>query len=188
MPGGNWERIHSSTIENGSGNISVDLDNLKKSIQQNVQVPDALRVTPRIPQQKVNKPKIIVSGEFIWEKEWDAPWEKYFSKTWAELNYLMLYKKLSYKDYFELFNRFVDIRQWNLWDCYLVSSIKSLARAKYFDTLMMTSIKKNNDGSFDIYLPLWSPSWNKIHISKEELNLAKINWSLWYKILEVWFA
>lgn len=189
MPWGNWERIHSSTIENGNGNISVDLDNLKKSIQQNVQVPDALRVAPRVPQQKVNEPITTVSGEFFWEKRWEAPWDKLsFDKTWHELNYLMIYKKLSYKEYYELFGWFVNLKQWNFWDCYLVSSIKSLARANYFDTLMMTSIKKNNDGSFDIYLPLWSPSWNKIHISKEELNLAKINWSLWYKILEVWFA
>lgn len=188
MPGENWEHKHELRTENINVNIPKDLEELKKSIQQNIQIPDALRVDPLPKKEKVSEPKIIASGEFIWEKEWAAPWEKYFSKTWAELNYLMLYKKLSYKDYFELFNRFVDVRQWSLWDCYLVSSIKSLARSRYFDTLMMTSIQKNKDGSFNLYLPLWNPSWKKIHISREELKLAKINWSDWYKILEVWFA
>lgn len=187
MPGGNWEHIHSSTIENGNGNISGDLANLKKSIHQNIEVPDAIYVAPRQTSQK-QPLTTIISWEYFWEKKWNAPWEKYLSKAGKELNYLALHKKLSKSDYENLFSGFINVAQWRFWDCYLISTIKSLARSRYFDTLMMTSIEKNKDGSYNLYFPLWNISWQKIHISKEELKLAHINWSDWYKLLEVWFA
>lgn len=152
------------------------------------EVPDALRVTPKIMSQKAPIPTTLVSGEFFWEKTWEAPWEKHIYKTWAEYTYLFLYKKLSFEEYDKLFNGFVNVKQWWFWDCYLISTIKSLARSRYFDTLMMTSIENDKDGSYNIYFPLWNPNWKKIHISKEELKLAKIKWSLWYKILEIWFS
>lgn len=158
------------------------------TVKETFQVPDALHVATRTPSQEWLWIKTVISGEFSWEKSWGAPWEKYLGKSLIENTYLMLYRKLSYEEYSKLFSGFTDTKQWDLWDCYLVSTIKSLARSKYFSTLMVTSIQKNEDGSFNLYLPLWSPSWNKIHISKEELSLAKINWSVWYKILEIWFA
>lgn len=156
--------------------------------KETFKVPDALHVSTKTPPQEWLWVKTVISGEFFWEKSWGAPWEKYLGKYLIENTYLTFYRKLSDEEYSKLFNGFIDTKQWDLWDCYLVSTIKSLARSKYFDTLMMTSIQINGDGSFNLYLPLWTPSWKKIHISKEELSLAKISWADWYKILEVWFA
>lgn len=168
--------------------IKRELKELESSILQNVNVPDALRVAPRVVPPIKPAPKIEVSGKFLWEEKWAAPWEKFPYRVGVELGYLNMYRKLSNEDYNKLFSGFVDVRQWFFWDCYLVSTIKSLARSRYFDTLMMTSIQKSGDWSYDLYLPLWQPNWKKIHISKEELSLAKIKWSDGYKILEVWFA
>lgn len=165
-------------------NIPDDLNKLKSSIS----VPDALRVARKKIPDNLHKNKTTVSGEFFWEKKWYAPWEKFWYKAGPELIYLNKCRKLSDEDYTKLFTGFINVRQWYFWDCYLVSTIKSLARTRYFDTLMKTSIEKDGDNSFTLCLPLWNPNWKKIHISKEELNLAQIKWSTWYKILEVWFA
>jgi hypothetical protein len=53
---------------------------------------------------------------------------------------------------------------------------------------MRTSIKKNNDGSYIVKLPLWEPQWEEIHITKNELKNAKVIGSDWYKLIEVAFA
>ena len=183
-----FDDIHDIDLDNGIDDIPWNLKFLKTEIQKNVCVPDATRVhKPVMPQSKpIGKSEI--SSEFLWEKEWGAPWEKYLYKAGRELTYLSMYRKLSNDDYNKLFSWFVDVRQWYFGDCYLVSAIKTLARSRYFDSLMITSIQKNNDGSYDLYLPLWRPNWRKIHISPDELKIAKIKWSDGYKILEVWYA
>lgn len=68
-----------------------------------------------------------------------------------------------------------------------------LINAQHFRTLMRTSIQpvKRKDGSgswYQIKIPLWEPSWRKILIKNSELNVAKIKWNTWYKILELVYA
>lgn len=92
---------------------------------------------------------------------------------------------LSLKDYNELFCNFYQNKQGELWDCYLVSTIRGLARTEFFDTLIRTSITKYNDGSYTVRLPLWEPWWKLYKISKYEIDKAKIKWRDWYKILEL---
>lgn len=116
-----------------------------------------------------------------------APWT-HMSQDSKELWYLAMFQRLSMDDYQDMFKWLKNLRQWAFGNCYLVVAIKNIARSKYFDTLMMTSIKKNYDNSFNLYMPLWEPSWLKINISNEDLKSATIRWSIWYKILEVWFA
>ncbi len=181
----NKERDYDSSLENERDNFHKELDFLKSNITH---LPDALRVAPHVMPLNIPIKKTEVSGKFLWEERWAAPWEKFPYRVGLELGYLNMHRKLSNEDYNKLFSGFVDVRQWFFGDCYLVSTIKSLARSRYFDTLMMTSIQKNSDWSYDLFLPLWQPDWKKLHISKEELSLAKIKWSDGYKILEVWFA
>ena len=181
------ENIESSeNKESVKNNTRKELEYLKSDI---VQVSDALRVaTPHVLVDENIGKKTVVAWEFPERKKWYTIGDKFSNNVSSELKYLARYRKLSDEDYRDLFSWFADVRQWYFWDCYLVSTIKSIARSGYFDTLMITSIQKNSDWSFDLYLPLWSNNWKKIHISKDELNLAQIKWSKWYKILEVWFA
>lgn len=122
------------------------------------------------------------------DEEFDyAPWTHMFQTTKENL-YRSMYGKLSMEDYQELFKWLKDLRQWSLGNCYFVVAIKNLARSKYFDTLMMTSIEKNGDNSFNLYMPLWEPWWVKISITPDDLESTTIRWPLWYKLLEIWFA
>ena len=52
----------------------------------------------------------------------------------------------------------------------------------------MTSVERDGDDSFNLYMPLWEPWWVKISITPEDLEATTIWWPLWYKILEIWFA
>ena len=181
------ENLESSeNKESVKNNTRKELQFLKSDI---VQVPDALRVdTPHVLVDENMGKKTVVAWEFPERKKWYTIWDKFSNDISSELKYLNVYRKLSDEDYRDLFSWFADVKQWYFWDCYLVSTIKSIARSGYFDTLMITSLQKNSDWSFDLYLPLWSTNCNKIHISEDELNLAQIKWPKWYKILEVWFA
>lgn len=116
-----------------------------------------------------------------------APWTHIFQTTKEDL-YWSMYKKLSMEDYQELFKWLRNLRQWSLGNCYFIVAIKNLARSKYFDTLMMTSVERDGDNSFNLYMPLWEPWWVKISITTEDLEATTIWWPLWYKILEIWFA
>ena len=128
-----------------------------------------------------------VSGVTL-DEEFDyAPWTHIFQTTKEDL-YMTLHRKLSTEDYQNLFKWLKDLRQWSLGNCYFVVAIKNLARSKYFDTLMMTSVEREGDDSFNLYMPLWEPWWVKISITKEDLEAATIWWPLWYKILEIWFS
>ena len=164
-----------------------DIDDDLKELLKNVQKSDATRVSFRKDPVPKYPKKTVVSSENFWEKEKHAPDELYSLTTLQESTYLTTHRKLSDNDYISLFRGLIDVKQWFFWDCYLVATIKSLARCIYFDTLMKTSIQKNKDWSFNLFLPLWSPDSTKIHISKEELALAQIKWNTGYKILEVWF-
>ena len=186
MPIENKGYKHDSSPETVESNTHKELESLKLNITH---TPDALRVEENIHVKRIGTLKsTTISGEFPGREKGKAPRENFSAKSNHELFYLTQHRKLSDDEYRLLFSWFADVRQWYFWDCYLVSTIKSLARSSYFDTLMITSIQKNSDWSFDLYLPLWNPRWKKIHISKEELNFAKIKWSIGYKILEVWFA
>ena len=116
-----------------------------------------------------------------------APWTHSF-QTDKESLYMTMYKRLCNEDYQNLFKWLKNLKQWSLGNCYFVVAIKNLARSKYFDTLMMTSLEKNSDNSFNLYMPLWEPQWVKIHITHDDLKATTIWWPLWYKILEIWFA
>ena len=126
-----------------------------------------------------------ISAWDLYEYMWYAP--QWIVVSPKETLYFSLYKKLSEQDYADLFHWLKDVKQWSLWDCYLIAAIKTLARVRSFKTLMMTSIEKNNDGSYYLHMPLWEPNWLKIKITPQDINLSKIQWSIWYKILEIWF-
>ena len=122
------------------------------------------------------------------DEEFDcAPWT-HMPQTIEENIYYSMYRKLSMDDYNKLFKWLKDLKQWPLGNCYFVVAIKNLARSKYFDTLMMTSIKRDGDNSFNLYMPLWEPWWVKISIIPDDLESTTISWPLWYKLLEIWFA
>lgn len=116
-----------------------------------------------------------------------APWT-HVAQTISEDLYLNMFRKLSYEDYQEMFKWLKDLRQWTLGDCYVVTAIKNIARSKYFDVLMMTSIEKTGEDSYNLYMPLWEPKWVKVRITNKDLESAGVHGSIWYKILEVWFA
>lgn len=116
-----------------------------------------------------------------------APWT-HVPQTINEGLYLSTFKKLSYEDYQDMFRWLKNLKQWTLGDCYLVAAIKNIARSKYFDVLMMTSLEMSGDDSFNLYMPLWEPKWLKVRINSKDLESASVHWSIWYKILEVWFA
>ena len=116
-----------------------------------------------------------------------APWT-HMSQTDKENIYLTMYKRLSEKDYQDLFKWLKDLKQWNLGNCYFVIAIRDLARSKYFDTLMRTSVERLWEDNFNLYMPLWEPWWLKVSITSEDLKATTIWWPLWYKILEIWFA
>ena len=158
-------------------------------INQHVEPTDNIKKKKKTLFDSVNIPtdratEILGGGNLI-ENLWDAPlrWITYPQESL----YLSHYSKLNLQEYRDLFSWFRDVQQWNFWDCYLIVAIKTLARSQYFQTLMQTSIQKNKDGSFYLYMPLWEPRWLKIKITPQDINLAKIKWSTWYKILEIWF-
>ena len=128
-----------------------------------------------------------ISGVPLDEELDYAPWTHMF-QTNKERLYRTMYRKLSMMDYQNLFKWLKNLRQWSLGNCYFVVAIKNLARSKYFDTLMMTSVEREGDGSFNLYMPLWEPRWTKISITRRDLEATTIWWPLWYKILEIWFA
>lgn len=109
-----------------------------------------------------------------------------------EDEYLAQHEKMSEGEYNRLFSGKERLKQWQFWDCYLVSWINELARAQHFDTLMRTSIQRMKRSNWDIWyqiqIPLWEPSWRKILIKNSELSIAKIKWSDWYKLLELAYA
>ena len=92
---------------------------------------------------------------------------------------------LSIDEYNKLFCNLFRNSQGNIWNCYLISSIRSLARAPYFDTLIRTSIRHNNDNSYTVRLPLWEVKWEDITIYQDELQAASWNGSEWYMLLEL---
>ena len=78
-----------------------------------------------------------------------------------ESEYLKKYQKISYLEYGLMFPSLEEFWQGRLGDCYLISTIQSLARTRYFNTLMMTSIHVSKDWEYSITLPLWEPWWKR---------------------------
>ena len=132
--------------------------------------------------------KVRISWEFPGEQLWKAPNEDFYTKFWPEQLYFNLFKKLSEQEYKKLFTWFKNVRQWWIWDCYLISAIKILARSKFFDTLMMTSIEMCWENEYTVYMPLWEPDWIPIRITGKDLEATAVRWPIWYKILEASFA
>ena len=134
-----------------------------------------------------NYEKNYISGIPLDEEHNYTPWT-HMKQTVEETFYLSMCRKLSDEDYKDMFKWLKNLEQWNFGNCYFVIALKTLARSKYFDTLIKTSLEKNGDNSFNLYMPLWEPWWNKITVSSEDLKASTIRWPIWYKILEVWFA
>lgn len=128
-----------------------------------------------------------ISGIHLDENFDYAPWT-HILQTTKEILFQSMYKKLSFEDYQVLFKWLKNLKQWALGNCYFVATIKNLARSKYFDTLMMTSLERTWEDSFNLYMPLWEPWWMKIKITSKDIESATIRGPLWYKILEVWFS
>ena len=105
-----------------------------------------------------------------------------------ESEYLKKYQKISYLEYSLMFPSLEEFWQGRLGDCYLISTIQSLARTRYFNTLMMTSIHVSKDWEYSITLPLWEPWWKRYNISREELKISAVKWGTGFKLLEVAFA
>lgn len=109
-----------------------------------------------------------------------------------EDEYLAQHETMSESEYNKLFSGKEKLRQWQFWDCYLVSWINELARSQHFDTLMRTSIQRRKRDNWDLWyqviMPLWHKTWRKILIKDSELGVARIKWNTWYKILELVYA
>jgi hypothetical protein len=104
--------------------------------------------------------------------------------------YLSKHETLSESAYNHLFAWKEQLQQWQIWNCYLVSWLIELSNTDYFDTLMRTSITRvqfKDDGSlwYNIRIPLWEPDGRDILIKDSEISMAKINWSVGYKLLEI---
>ena len=104
--------------------------------------------------------------------------------------YLSKHETLSAPEYNVIFSGKENLAQWQVWNCYMVSWLIELANTQYFDTLMRTSISrvrfKDDDSTwYNIRIPLWEPNGRDILIKDFELNSAKINWNIGYKLLEI---
>ena len=142
-------------------------------------------------------PLIVVNGEksnkncissitFDEEFSW-APWIHILQTTKEKL-FLAMNQKLSSEDYQDMFKWLKDLQQWAIGNCYFVVALKNLARSKYFDTLIMSSIERVGKDCFNVYMPLWEPWWIKVTVSPKDLAASTVRWSIWYKILQIWFA
>lgn len=183
----NQLKIEDSNGENAK-NIVLDDKNMQE-IYEHKNVSTYFHRSPnmeRIPNYKMGK--IEISWEFPGEQLWKAPNEDFYTKFWPEQLYFNLFKKLSEQEYKKLFTWFKNMRQWWIWDCYLVAAIKILARSRFFDTLMMTSIEAHWENEYIVYMPLWEPNWLPIRITGKDLEATAIRWSTGYKILEASFA
>ena len=104
--------------------------------------------------------------------------------------YLSQHESIDEHIYNGLFSGKESIRQWNIWNCYLVSWIMELANADYFDTLMRTSISRvrfKDDWQlwYNIRIPLWEPNGRDILIKDLEIPKAKLDWNIGYQLLEL---
>jgi hypothetical protein len=104
--------------------------------------------------------------------------------------YLSEHESIDEHIYNGLFSGKESIRQWRIWNCYLVSWIMELANADYFDTLMRTSISRvrfKDDWElwYNIRIPLWEPNGRDILIKDTELPRAKLVWNIGYQLLEI---
>lgn len=113
-----------------------------------------------------------------------------------EESYLTNHEKLSKAEYNALFSGKEKLQQKQFWDCYLVSSIIQLAGVQHFDTLVRTSFQRVQRKKWPyswkkwymVQIPFWEPSGRKIYIQDDELKIAKINWNVWYKLIELAYA
>lgn len=170
------------------------IKNLKSSIKSgNVfwnnlkEIPASLKVNNPHSNNLIIPIKTEISGYSIEEKLWKAPGSSRERKDYLNL-YLNINRKLSNENYNKMFKWLNEVRQWKIWNCYFITSIKNIARSDFFDILMKTSIESRWNWYYYIYMPLWEPKWEKIAIAPQDLKVAKIQWAIWYKILEVWFA
>lgn len=137
------------------------------------------------------------TGGELWHLSWDIIGiiQNQVDTTQIQQNeaqYLATHESMSQSEYNRLFSWKERLKQWQLWDCYLVSWIHELSNAQHFDTLMRTSIQRvkrnNGDLGYQIKIPLWEPSWRKIFLKNSEIPVAKINWNTGYKLLELAYA
>lgn len=107
----------------------------------------------------------------------------------ASKQYLSKYETLPPSIYNLIFSWKDQIKQWQLWNCYLISGLIELSNTQYFDTLMRTSVTRVrfNDGApwFTVKIPLWEPDGRDILIKDSEILMAKLKWNIGYKLLEL---
>ena len=108
----------------------------------------------------------------------------------ASREYLSRHESMSESDYNKIFSWKEQLAQWQLGNCYLVSSLIELANTQYFDVLMRTSISRvqfKDDWSrwYNIRIPLWEPDGRDILIKDSEIKMASVRWNDGYKLLEL---
>lgn len=107
----------------------------------------------------------------------------------AAKKYLSKYEKLSTSDCNLLFSKRLELRQWYLWDCYLIAWLIELSNSQYFDALVRTSISRVRCNDWGLWwvvkIPLWEPDARDILIKDNELYKARVNWDIGYKLLEI---
>ena len=168
--------------------LSIKKSDNKFSLNKNKEeVPVSLSVKKTLDNSFPKPLKTEISWYSDEEKMWKAPGSNKKRSNYLNL-YLNINRKLSNEEYNEMFKWLDVVRQWKLWNCYFISSIKNIARSDFFDVLMKSSIENRWNGSFYIYMPLWEPKWEKISITPKDLEATKIQWAIWYKILEAGFA
>lgn len=184
----NYDRSGDYLISMEENDIKFSIENANTIISKNSNNNWAnLGENPVIVIDGENRNKNYISSISFDEEFGWAPWIHILQTTKENL-YLTMNWKLSIEDYQEMFKWLKDLQQWAIGNCYFVVALKNLARSKYFDTLMMSSIEKIGDDYFNIYMPLWEPWWIKITITKKDLDASTLKWSVWYKILQIWFA
>ena len=186
------EKNTSESLNNKEDSINT-LSNTAKALsnlRNNIKSPKKIEIDNRLfPwKQESNQGKIDGSNIVSWVQN---GMDRVTIQT-RENDYLEKYETMNESQFHQLFSWKEKLQQWQIGDCYLVSWIHELARAQHFDTLTRTSMqrvkRKNGDKWYQIKIPLWEPSWRKIVLKDSEIDVAKIKWNTWYKLLELAYA
>ena len=168
-----------------------ELQNIKYQIRAPKQEVKDKKHEPvqQTPKKQVNKPKENDYKDYVHRPEYQQLTDSAKIHKNAK-EYLSKHESLSEADYNRLFSWKEQLRQWQIWNCYLVSWFIELANTDYFDTLMRTSISRvrfKDDWSlwYNIRIPLWEPDGRDILIKDSELIMAKINWNTGFRLLEI---
>lgn len=136
--------------------------------------------------------------------EW---WDMLNSKNKSEFEkreqeYLYQNTTLDEQDYQKYFTD-RSFKQWQIWDCYFVSALRSFMENDSYKTFIKTSVRiqKDENGKIKsvlVKLPLWEPYAKPVKITKENFEtqinrnskknknekMYPLSWSIWAKIIE----